>query len=123
MDNQHKNQKAANAAQDILTDTLFAAPEHISDVKQVLEISKDFAQPLRQEQVQALIYLNHLGSNSLLHGDKNPYEDICKQITGDYKVATAPSGYYLDMVDELVPKPPKPIVVANNGRVIESKRR
>lgn len=104
--------KNAEKIQSILTDDLLATPQHISDVKQVLEYMENVAQPLNDGQVRALIYLQALGSNSDLHGDKNPYEGIVKEIQGFYKKAVAPVAVYLDTIQELVPKPPRPIVLA-----------
>lgn len=104
--------------QGVIGDNLFPEVQHISDVKQVLELMKDTAQELRQEQVQAIILLQELGNNKWLHGEKNPYAHIIKSIQGEYKVAVASPSYYLDTIEELIPKPPKPIILTDRGKVV-----
>ena len=101
--------------QDVISDTLFAAPEHISDIKQVLEIMENKGKDLREEQIKALIYLQKLGENKYLHPNGNPYKDIIKAIEAKYKVAVVDPRYYLDTIEELVPKPPKPIILTERG--------
>lgn len=101
--------------QDVISDTLFAAPEHISDIKQVLEIMQNKGQDLREEQVKGLIYLHKLGENKFLHPNGNPYKDIITSIEKKYKVAVVSPRYYLDTIEELVPKPPKPIILTERG--------
>lgn len=114
--------KNANVLQDVIGDNLFPHVEHISDVKQVLELQAKNGQNLRQAQIRALLLLEQLGSNKFLHGDKDPYKSIRKDITDSFKSAVVAPTYYLATIEELIPKPPKNIVVTPNGRVIESKR-
>lgn len=120
MDNQQREQRQSNGQklQSVIGDNLFPEVQHISDVKQVLELMKDTAQNLNQEQIRAILLLQELGNNKFLHGDKNPYEHIIKDITGKYKIAVADPGYYLDTIEELIPKPPKPIILTERGKVV-----
>lgn len=101
--------------QSVISDDLFPNVEHISDVKQVLEEMKSKAQNLRETQIKAILYLEALGKNKYIHGDVNPYQKIIKDITEQYKVAVANPDYYLDTIAELIPKPPKPIVLAEKA--------
>lgn len=101
--------------QSVISDDLFPNVEHISDVKQVLAEMKGNAQNLRENQLKAIIFLEALGSNTYLHGDENPYKKIIKDIKNEYKVAVANPDYYLDTIAELIPKPPKPIVLADKA--------
>lgn len=115
---QKQAQTNGQRLQSVIGDNLFPEVQHISDVKQVLELMKDTAQNLTQEQIRAILLLHELGNNKFLHGDKNPYEPIIKAITGQFKVAVADPGYYLDTIEELIPKPPKPIILAERGKVV-----
>lgn len=119
---QKKTLESANTLQSILGDSLFQQPLHISDVKQVLELMQNVAQNVSQEQLRAVILLKELGGNSFIHGDKNPYEGLIKAILTDYKVAVANPAFYLDTIEELIPKPPKPIVFAPNGKQVNAGR-
>lgn len=109
----------ADKIQSVINDDLFPAVANISDVKQVLEFMENVAQSLSQEQIRALILLQHLGSNSLLHGNTDPYKSIREDILGTankvgvYKRAVASTSVYLDTIQELIPKPPKPIILAD----------
>lgn len=100
----------ADKIQSVINDDLFPTMHHISDVKQVLEFMENVAAPLSEDQIRALILLEHLGSNTRLHGSKNPYSEIAKAIKTNYKVAVARTEVYLDTIQELIPKPPKPII-------------
>lgn len=126
MDNQQQQQqktlKSANTVQDILSDSLFQQPVHISDVKQVLESMKDVAQNISQEQLRSIVLLKQLGENSFIHKDGNPYDGLIKAILNDYKVAIANPAFYLDTIEELIPKPPKPVIFAPNGKQVSTGR-
>lgn len=108
----------ADTIQSVLSDNLFPNVQHVSDVKQVLAYIENVAQPISEAQIRAAILLQTLGSNSRLHGDKNPYEWIVEKLiakgdaAGIWKRAVAPTSVYLDTLQELIPKPPRPIVVA-----------
>lgn len=104
--------KNADIMQSFLSDDLMYTPQSISDVKQVLEFMEGVSQPLTEPQVKALILLDALGNNKDLH-NKNPYTDIIKSISGDYKKSVAQTSVYLDTIQELVPKPPRPIILAD----------
>lgn len=114
----HPGQDNTNAIQSVLSDDLFPQVQHVSDVKQVLQYMENVAQPVSQEQLRAAILLIHLGKNERLHGPKNPYEWIIERLigkddqTGQWKKAVAQTSVYLDTLQELIPKPPRPIVVA-----------
>lgn len=101
----------ADKIQSVLTDNLLATPEHIADIKQVLEFMVNVAQSISEPQIRALILLKQMGDNDRLH-EKNPYADIIKKIEGDYKKMVADTAVYLDTMQEIVPKPPRPIVLA-----------
>jgi len=106
----------SNKLQNVIGDDLFPNVQHVSDVKQVLEFMKPVAQPLREEQIRSLIFLNQLGENKRLH-PKNPYTGIINKILDDYKTAIAETKVYLDTIEELIPKPPKPVVMMPNGKM------
>lgn len=112
-----------NILNGVIGDDLFPTVNHISDVKQVLEEMKMNAQALREPQIKALIMLQNLGSNIYLHGKDNPYKDIIKQIKSEFKIAVSNPDYYLDTIQELIPKPPKPVILAANGKVVGGGRR
>lgn len=101
--------------QSVIGDSLFPEVQHVSDVKQVLELMSNHAQNLTQDQIRAIILLQELGNNKFLYPDKNPYAEIIKGITGKYKIAVANPSYYLDTIEELIPKPPKPVIVTSRG--------
>lgn len=110
--------KNADTIQSVLSDDLFPNVQHISDVKQVLSYMENVAQPVSEEQIRAAVLLQTLGQNERLHGDKNPYTWIIDKLigkgdqAGHWKRAVAPTSVYLDTLQELIPKPPRPIVVA-----------
>jgi hypothetical protein len=101
----------AEKLQQVIGDDLFPNVQNISDVKQVLEFMEGVAQPLREEQIRAIILLESLGENKRLH-TKNPYKQIQDAIMGVYKKAVGETDVYLDTIEKLIPKPPKPIVMA-----------
>lgn len=115
--------KSANSLQSILGDDLFATPQHVSDIKQVLEIMKGTGESLRQEQIRAILMLDEMGNNKFLHPNGNPYKDLIQQIKNDFKVSVVSPNYYLDAINELVPKPPKPVVFAPNGKMVDTSSR
>lgn len=104
----------ANKLQEVISDDLFPNVQHISDVKQVLDFMRPVAQPLREEQVRAMLYLEQLGRNRDLHPDGNPYLKIVEYIV-DYREKIADPELFLDTIEALVPKPPKPILMAGDG--------
>lgn len=101
--------------QSVISDDLFPQVQHISDVKQVLEEMQGNAQNLREQQLKGLILLQSLGQNEYLHGSKNPYLKLYDYIKKEGKVSVASPDYYLDVIEALIPKPPKPIVLAEKG--------
>lgn len=101
----------ADKIQSIIGDDLFPNVTNVSDVKQVLEFIKGVAQPVTPEQIRAVILLEALGDNVRLH-PKNPYKPLIDAIMGKYKEAVAPTSVYLDTIAELIPKPPRPIIMA-----------
>lgn len=110
-----QNTSNAEKLQSVISDDLFPNVQHISDVKQVIEEMKSTAQNLREPQMQALLLLKSMGENSYLHGDKNPYKPIYDYITTKGKTDIANPEYYLDTIEALIPKPPKPIILAEKG--------
>lgn len=107
--------KAAQQLQQVITDNLFPEVHHISDVKQVLEEIKRNAQELQNEQIKGILLLKHLGTNTYLH-EKNPYENLIKFISGEGKELVANPDYYIETIEALIPKPPKPIVLAEKDK-------
>lgn len=115
---QQKTLKSANTLQSVIGDNLFPEVQHVSDVKQVLELMRDIAQNINQDQLRAIILLQQLGANTIIHPNGSPYDKLIKAILTDYKTAVANPAYYLDTIEELIPKPPKPIVFAPNGKQV-----
>lgn len=111
----------ASKIQSVLSDDLFPAVNHISDVKQVLEFMTGVAAPLTEPQIRALILLEELGKNTRLHGKDDPYKSIRDKIMKDYKIAVGETSVYLDTIQELIPKPPRPIIMADKPPVKGSK--
>ncbi|WP_117161273.1 hypothetical protein [Paraliobacillus sp. X-1268] len=105
----------AEKLQGVISDDLFPNVQHISDVKQVIEVMKNNSQNLREIQLKGLLLLEKMGSNKYLHGEKDPYKDIVKYIKEKGKTDVASPDYYLDTIEALIPKPPKPIVMAEKG--------
>jgi len=105
----------AEKLQSVISDDLFPNVQHISDVKQVIEEMTLKAQNIREPQLKAIILLEQMGENQYLHGDKNPYQPLIKSILDQYKKSIADPNYYLDTIEALIPKPPKPIVMAEKG--------
>jgi hypothetical protein len=116
--NDHEN---AGKIQKVINDDLFPTMTHVSDVKQVLEFMERVAAPLSEDQLRALLLLESLGSNTRLHGDKNPYKPIIDKLTGQYKNFVARTSVFLDTIEELIPKPPKPIIMAEGRSVVGGK--
>lgn len=100
--------------QSVISDDLFPKVDHISDVKQVLSEMRDNAQNLREPQIKALLLLNRMGENTYLH-EKNPYKETVEHIMKG-KVWVANPDYYLDTIEGLIPKPPKPIILAEREK-------
>lgn len=122
IDIQKQTLKNANTLQSVINDNLFPEVQSVSDVKQVLELMKGLAQNISQEQLRAVIFLNQLGENKSIHHDGNPYEKLVKAIMTDYKTAVANPAFYLDTIEELIPKPPKPVVFAPSGKQVSTGR-
>ncbi|WP_232700223.1 hypothetical protein [Brevibacillus daliensis] len=105
----------AHALQSVINDTLFPTVQNIADVKQVLDFMKPVTQPLREEQVRAILYLEQLGNNKLLHPNENPYKPMIDAIK-KFRQDVADPEFYLDAIEALVPKPPKPILLKDDGK-------
>lgn len=105
----------ADKIQQVINDDLFPTMQNISDVKQVLEFMQGVSQNLSEQQVKGLILLEMMGENKRLHGT-NPYKEITKSITDTYKKAVGETSVYLDTIEGLIPKPPKPIVLAEKDK-------
>lgn len=101
--------------QSVISDDLFPQVQHISDVKQVIEEMQSKAQNLREPQMKALLLLQKMGENKYLHGDVNPYKPIIDFIMKG-KIHVADPNYYLDTIEALIPKPPKPVILAEKGK-------
>lgn len=105
------NNNNSEKLQSVISDDLFPQVQHISDVKQVLEEMKGNSQNLREPQLKAIILLQQLGDNKYLHPNGNPYKELIKFIY-EGKVLVADPDYYIDTIEALIPKPPKPIIMA-----------
>lgn len=105
----------AEKLQSAISDDLFPQVQHISDVKQVIEEMTSKSQNLREPQVKALLLLKRLGENKYLHGEDNPYKPIYDYIVKQGKADVANPEYYLDTIEALIPKPPKPVIMAEKG--------
>lgn len=101
----------AEKLQSVISDDLFPNVQHVSDVKQVLEEMRRNAQELQEWQIRGLILLESMGRNEYLHGDKDPYKEL-REFILTAKVHVADPVYYLDTIEALIPKPPKPVVLA-----------
>lgn len=111
MSNQAEN---AQKLQSVISDDLFPQVQHISDVKQVIEEMKSNAQNLREPQIKALLLLKKMGENEYIHKNGNPYKKIIEFVM-EGKVHVASPEYYLDTIEALIPKPPKPVILAEKG--------
>jgi hypothetical protein len=109
---QHEN---AAKLQSVISDDLFPQVQHISDVKQVIEEMTKLSQNIREPQMKALLLLKRMGENKYLHPAGNPYKEIISYITGEGKTHVANPDYYLDTIEGLIPKPPKPVILAEKG--------
>src|SRR5690606_21777501 len=101
----------ADKLQSVISDDLFPQVAHISDVKQVLEEMKGNAQSLREQQIKGILLLNKMGENKYLHPAGNPYKKLVEFVM-EGKVHVADPAYYIDTIEALIPKTPKPIVMA-----------
>lgn len=104
----------AEKLQSVISDDLFPNVQHISDVKQVIEEMTNKAQNIREPQLKAIILLEQLGENKYLH-EKNPYKPLIDSILDQYKKSIADPEYYLETIEALIPKPPKPVIVGEKG--------
>lgn len=122
----HNNQANNDTIQSILSDDLFPNVSHVSDVKQVLEYMQDVAQAVSEDQLRAAILLEELGNNKRLHPNNNPYMWMVDRLIGKvdakgehkigyWKKVVAHTSVYLDTLQELIPKPPRPIIMAPKG--------
>lgn len=110
-----QNNDNGNKLQSVISDDLFPQMQHISDVKQVIEEMQSKAQNLREPQMKALLFLKAMGENKYLHPEGNPYLPIYNYIVGQGKTHIASPDYYLDTIEALIPKPPKPVILAEKG--------
>lgn len=115
---ERENQDKGKVLANVIGDDLFPAVHHISDVKQVLEEMKTTAQNLTEPQVKALLFLREMGENKYIHPEGNPYDKIFKFIM-EGKVLVANPDYFLDAIEALIPKPPKPIIMAEKGAPVK----
>lgn len=117
------NTNKQKSVQDIVGDNLFPHVAHISDVKQVIEEMTDKSQHLQQPQMRAIMLLMEMQNNEYLHGDSKPYDEYINKLIKDFKPAAADPNFYLNLINELIPKPPKPIVVLPNGKAVQEVRK
>ncbi|WP_332651609.1 hypothetical protein [Lysinibacillus sp. 54212] len=118
-----QQKKQPKSVQDIVGDNLFPHVAHISDVKQVVEEMTGKSQNLQQPQMRAIMLLMDMQNNEYLHGDRQPYQQYIDKLIKDFKPAAAEPNFYLNLINELIPKPPKPIVVLPNGKAVQEVRK
>ena len=104
----------AEKLQSVIGDDLFPQIQNISDVKQVLEEMTSKAQELQPEQIKGILLLKSLSKNEYLHGANDPYKDLIKFVM-EGKILVANPDYYIETIESLIPKPPKPIVMAEKS--------
>lgn len=104
----------AEKLQSVITDDLFPTVQHVSDVKQVLEEMRRNSQELQEWQIRGLILLTEMGKNTYLHGDQDPYEAL-REFIRNAKVDVANPEYYIETIEALIPKPPRPVVLAERA--------
>lgn len=109
------NRTNSEKLQSVISDDLFPQVEHISDVKQVIAEMTEKAQNLQEPQIKAIILLQEMGENKYLHPNGNPYKELIKFIYQG-KIYVADPQYYIDTIEALIPKPPKPVIVADRER-------
>lgn len=109
-----QNINNAEKLQSAISDDLFPQVQHISDVKQVLEVMRANAQNLREPQIKAILLLKQMGENTYLHPEGNPYSKLIDFVM-EGKILVADPVYYIDTIESLIPKPPKPIVMAEKA--------
>jgi hypothetical protein len=114
-DQQNSQNGNGQRLQGVISDDLFPNVQHISDVKQVIEEMTKLSQNLREPQVKALLLLQRMGDNKYLHPEGNPYKEIVKYITDEGKTHVANPDFYLDTIEGLIPKPPKPVILSEKG--------
>lgn len=114
--------KTQKSVQDVVGDSLFPHVAHISDVKQVVEEMTGKSQNLQQPQMRAILMLKEMQNNEYLHGDSKPYDHLIDMVVKEFKLSAAEPAFYLDLINELIPKPPKPIVVLPNGKAVQEVR-
>lgn len=123
MEGVQQQNKSQKSVQDIVGDNLFPHVAHISDVKQVVEEMTSKSQNLQQPQMRAIMLLMEMQSNEYLHGEEKPYQQYIDKLLKDFKPAAADPAFYLNLINELIPKPPKPIVVLPNGKAVQEVRK
>lgn len=106
----------ANKLQDVINDSLFPQTVQVADVKQVLDFMKKVTAPLREEQVRAILFLQELGDDRYIHPNGNPYSKLIESIS-KYRDQLADPEFYIDTIEALVPKPPRPILMSEDGKV------
>lgn len=112
---QRNDTKNADKLQSVISDDLFPNVQHISDVKQVIEIMEGLSQNMREEQIKAILLLEKMGENKYLHPDGSPYKKTIEYIKDKAKKAVGAPEFYLDTIEALIPKPPKPIIMSEKG--------
>lgn len=117
-----EKQDNVSKLQSAIGDDLFPQVTHVSDVKQVLELMNHNAQNLQEVQIKAILLLRELGKNEYLHGEKYPYKDIEKLIMDGKELVSDPD-YYIDTIEALIPKPPKPVIMAPDGKPVQQGKR
>lgn len=116
MSMQMNDTRNADKLQNVISDDLFPNVAHISDVKQVIEEMRKNSQNLREPQIKALLLLEQMGNNTYLHPEGNPYKPILDYVKDRGKTDVASPEYYLDTIEALIPKPPKPVILTPDGK-------
>ena len=94
--------------QSIINNDLFSSTPMVDGLKQVLQFMEPHAQPLSQEQLRAIAYLNYLGMRPLheeyrkANKGKHPYSDHVKWIM-ESAIAHADPGVFIRTIEAVIP--------------------
>lgn len=107
--------------QSIINNDLFSSTPMVDGLKQVLQFMEPHAQPLSQEQLRAIAYLNYLGMREL-HAEyrkankgKHPYSDHVKWIM-ESAIAHADPGVFIRTIEAVIPPQQTHVIQSSERR-------
>ena len=107
--------------QSIINNDLFSSTPMVDGLKQVLQFMEPHAQPLSQEQLRAIAYMNFLGMREL-HADfrkankgKHPYSDHIKWVM-ESAIAHADPGVFIRTIEAVLPTPQTNVIQSNERK-------